>query len=50
MLNRIKEKLTGTDFNNKKPLDVPEQINRLINQAISDENLSQLYLGWSPFW
>ena len=50
VLNRIKEKLTGTDFNNKKPLDVPEQINRLINQAISDENLSQLYLGWSPFW
>ena len=50
VLNRINEKLTGTDFNNKIPLEVPEQITRLINEAISDENLCQLYLGWNPFW
>ena len=50
VLNRINEKLTGTDFNNKIPLDVPEQIDRLINQATSNENLAQSYLGWCPFW
>ena len=50
VLNRINEKLTGTDFSNAIPLDVEEQIDRLINQATSNENLSQSYLGWCPFW
>ena len=50
VLNRINEKLTGTDFNNDIPLEVKEQINRLINQATLNENLAQSYLGWCPFW
>ena len=50
VLNRIMEKLTGTDFNNKKPLEVGEQIDRLIKQAVNEEILCQLYVGWSPFW
>ena len=50
VLNRILEKLSGTDFNNSKPLEVEEQIDRLIKQAVNDEILCQLYLGWSPFW
>ena len=50
VFNRIKEKLTGTDFNNEKPLLVQEQIDILINQAISNENLAQSYLGWCPYW
>ena len=50
VLNRINQKLTGLDFNNDIPLTVQEQIDRLINQATSDENLSQSYLGWCPFW
>jgi len=50
VLNRINQKLTGFDFNNDIPLTVKEQIDRLINQATSDENLSQSYLGWCPFW
>ena len=50
VLNRIIDKLTGTDFNNSKPLEVEEQINRLIYQATNPENLCQLYLGWAPFW
>ena len=36
--------------NNDNPLTVKDQIDRLINQAKSDENLSQSYLGWCPFW
>jgi len=50
VLKRINEKLTGTDFNNIKPLEVPQQIKRLINQAMNEENLCQLFLGWAPFW
>jgi len=50
VLNRINQKLTGLDFNNDSSLTVKEQIERLINQATSDENLSQSYLGWCPFW
>ena len=50
VVNRISQKLTGMDLNNDKPLDVKEQIDRLISQATSDENLAQSYLGWCPFW
>ena len=50
ILNRISEKLNGTDFNNDKPLSIKEQIDRLINQATSNENLAQSFLGWCPFW
>ena len=50
VLNRIIDKLSGTDFNNTKPLEVEDQINRLIRQATNPENLCQLYLGWAPFW
>ena len=50
VLNRINQKLTGTDFNNSIPLSVEEQIDRLIIQATSNENLAQSYLGWCPFW
>jgi len=49
-LNKIMEKLTGTDFNNIKTLEIEEQIDRLIKQALIQEILYQLYLGWSPFW
>ena len=50
VINRINEKLWGMDFNNEKSLDVKEQVDRLINQATSNENLAQSYLGWCPFW
>ena len=50
ILNRITQKLTGMDFNNDKSLEIKEQIDILINQATSDENLAQSYLGWCPFW
>ena len=31
-------------------LKIYDQIQRLIRQATSHENLSQSYLGWCPFW
>ena len=31
-------------------LDVPDQVNRLILQAMSNESLCQSFFGWCPFW
>jgi FKBP12-rapamycin complex-associated protein len=45
VINRVSKKLTGRDFGNKT-LDIPEQVQRLINQATSHENLCQCYIGW----
>lgn len=51
---RIQSKLTGRDFNKVgsggDELSVDEQVERLIDQATSVENLCQLFVGWCPFW
>eukprot|EP01114_Cavostelium_apophysatum_P008931 TRINITY_DN21_c0_g1_i4.p1 TRINITY_DN21_c0_g1~~TRINITY_DN21_c0_g1_i4.p1 ORF type:complete len:850 (-),score=225.26 TRINITY_DN21_c0_g1_i4:63-2612(-) len=50
---RISNKLTGKDFQRREeesPLDVNQQVHRLIKQATDVENLCQSYLGWSPYW
>ena len=48
--SRVRDKLTGRDFGNDEPLDARTQVNKLILQATSHENLSQCYIGWCPFW
>ena len=48
--SRIKDKLTGCDFSCKSGLIVEDQVQLLINQATSHENLCQCYIGWCPFW
>ena len=50
VLERIIDKLQGTDFTKSNTLDVKNQVEKLILQATSHENLSQSYLGWCPFW
>jgi len=55
VIRRVQDKLAGTDFpdrdeNDGDPLDVVEQVQRLIVQATSVENLSQLFTGWCAFW
>ena len=62
VLNRIKEKLTGTEFSEEAsssslsssssptPLSVPHQVQLLIQQATSHENLATLYVGWCAWW
>ena len=46
---RVVDKLTGKDFGNEE-LSVEEQVERLILQATSNENLAQSYQGWCPYW
>ena len=54
VIRRVQDKLTGTDFHppgeDIDPLDVEDQVQRLIVQATSTENLCQLFVGWCAFW
>ncbi|ODV85481.1 hypothetical protein CANARDRAFT_28273 [[Candida] arabinofermentans NRRL YB-2248] len=50
VLKRITDKLTGNDFKRFNDLDVPCQVDKLIQQATSVENLCQHYIGWCSFW
>jgi serine/threonine-protein kinase mTOR len=50
VMSRVSNKLTGRDFDDAETLDIPAQVQRLIAQATSHENLCQCYIGWCPFW
>ena len=55
VIRRVQDKLTGTDFHlpgqdQMNPVDVQDQVQRLIVQATSTENLCQLFIGWCAFW
>lgn len=49
VVNRVSKKLTGRDFSSET-LSVAVQVQKLIDQATSHENLCQCYIGWCPFW
>ncbi|KIY73583.1 atypical/PIKK/FRAP protein kinase [Cylindrobasidium torrendii FP15055 ss-10] len=44
--NRVQNKLTGRDFDPAVTLSVTDQVDKLIKQATSLENLCQLFSGW----
>ncbi|XP_014662370.1 PREDICTED: serine/threonine-protein kinase mTOR-like [Priapulus caudatus] len=50
IINRVRDKLTGRDFTSEQAVDVQTQVELLIRQATSHENLCQCYIGWCPFW
>lgn len=50
VLDRVKDKLTGKDFNNKIPINEIIQVEKLIRQATSSENLCQCFIGWCAWW
>lgn len=50
IINRVRDKLTGNDFNVDETLTIEKQVDLLIQQATSNENLCQCYIGWCPFW
>lgn len=49
IIDRVKQKLTGNDFNTNDPVDVEKQVDLLIQQATNNENLCQNYIGESLF-
>lgn len=50
VLRRITEKLTGNDFKRHHNLTVPQQVDKLIQQATNIENLCMHFVGWCSFW
>ena len=58
VINRIQAKLTGRDFVSSgrtytlatDELNVEQQVDKLIAEATSVENLCQLFVGWCAFW
>ena len=50
VLRRITNKLTGNDILKHHELNVDDQVDKLIKEATSIENLCQHYVGWCPFW
>ncbi|CAB3230731.1 unnamed protein product [Arctia plantaginis] len=51
IVNRVRDKLTGRDFPHiDEIVSVQKQVELLIQQATSNENLCQCYVGWCPFW
>lgn len=49
-IDRINDKLDGNEFDDAKNLSVDEHVNRLIEAATDENNLSQMYIGWLPHW
>lgn len=45
IIDRVKQKLTGNDFNTNEPVDTQKQVDLLIQQATNNENLCQNYIG-----
>lgn len=56
VMKRMSDKLTGRDFladglaGAGESDTISSQVQRLIAQATSHENLCQSYIGWCPFW
>ena len=49
VIQRIQDKLTGRDFKATVVLPVDAQVQKLIQQATSMENLCQCFIGWCAF-
>jgi FKBP12-rapamycin complex-associated protein len=49
-VRRIRDKLTGNDFEGSKDLSVETQIDMLIDEATDHANLCQMFKGWYPWW
>lgn len=49
-VQRVAAKLTGRDFDPAIAIDEENQVNKLIEQAQSIENLCQLFPGWVASW
>jgi FKBP12-rapamycin complex-associated protein len=49
-VKRIRDKLTGNDFEGSENLTVEAQVDMLIQEATDHTNLCQMFKGWYPWW
>ena len=50
VLERIQAKFKGEDFLTEFPLNIKEQVERLIQDATSHDKLCQCFIGWCAVW
>ncbi|ODV95195.1 hypothetical protein PACTADRAFT_49941 [Pachysolen tannophilus NRRL Y-2460] len=48
-LNNIKKKIRGIEKDASLSLSIPAHVDAVISQAVSPENLAQMYIGWMSF-
>jgi len=49
ILKRVRAKLEGRDFDSNHSLTIQEQVDRVIKESTSIENLCVMYEGWTPW-
>ncbi|CCD22813.1 protein kinase MEC1 NDAI_0A06590 [Naumovozyma dairenensis CBS 421] len=49
-LKVIRNKIRGIDPRDELILSVPGQVDTLIQESTTDDNLGKMYIGWLPFW
>ncbi|GMF73940.1 unnamed protein product [[Candida] boidinii] len=49
VMNAIRRKVRGILEIGELPVSVSGQVDAVIQQATSAENLAQMYIGWMPF-
>ncbi|PIA52420.1 hypothetical protein AQUCO_01000352v1 [Aquilegia coerulea] len=49
VLRRVEMKLDGRDIDNNREVSVAEQVDYLLKQATSVDNLCNMYEGWTPW-
>lgn len=50
VLERVKQKFMGRDFDPESELTEEDQVKELIDQATNLENLCQAFPGWYAYW
>ncbi|KAH0792222.1 PIKK family atypical protein kinase [Histomonas meleagridis] len=50
IMPRIWNKIVGTDFESEQQLTVNQHVELLIEAAMDQYNLANLYSGWCPLW
>ncbi|KAI8016538.1 Serine/threonine-protein kinase SMG1 [Camellia lanceoleosa] len=49
VLKRVEMKLDGQDIADNRPISIAEQVDYLLKQATSVDNLCNMYEGWTPW-
>ncbi|KAL5218723.1 hypothetical protein ABZP36_019407 [Zizania latifolia] len=49
ILKQVEHKLHGWDIDGTRSLKIPEQVDHLLKQATSIDNLCNMYEGWTPW-
>lgn len=49
-LKLLRNKVRGIDSRDGLVLSVPGQVDTLIQESTSDDNLGAMFIGWMPYW